>query len=322
MKRLLYGLAGLTVIVAIILIRGYRSDIPIAVLRDSYTYPESEFISIDGMDVHCRVTGHGKETVILLHGTSSSVHTWEAWTEMLNPHFRVVSFDLPGFGLTGPFPHNDYSPERYLHFIAKVLEVLDVDTFHLAGNSFGGFLAWRFAVDHPERVSKLVLLNSSGYPRGDQPTPIGFRLAMNESLRPVFTKITPRSIVKRTVHDVYFDQSKVTDELIDRYYGLLLREGNRDALMYRIQQVKHETAEAVKRVQCPTLILWGDHDRVVTPDDAPKFHRDISGSELIIYENMGHVPMEEDPQRTMADVLPFLQRQIRDTTDVKEEQEP
>jgi pimeloyl-ACP methyl ester carboxylesterase len=305
----------LLVVIAICLMLSYTVDIPAEEVRARYAYPESQFIPIDGMDVHCRVTGTGPETIVLLHGTSSSVHTWEGWTELLNPHYRVVSFDLPGFGLTGPFPHTDYSPERYLEFVEKVLAALDVDTFHLAGNSFGGFLAWRFAVEHPERVTKLVLLNSSGYPRGDQPTPLGFKLAMIEPLRPIFTNITPRSVVSRTVHAVYFDQSKVTDALIDRYRALLLREGNRDALMYRIQQVKHETAEAVKDVKCPTLIIWGDHDRVVTPDDAPKFHRDIPGSELIIYEGMGHVPMEEDAQRTMSDVLPFLKRELRISTE-------
>ncbi|MCF8258734.1 MAG: alpha/beta hydrolase [Flavobacteriales bacterium] len=311
-KTLTYISIAIVLVVVGFTAINFRSDIPVSELRERYAYPESQFIPVDGMDVHCRVTGSGPETVVLLHGTSSSVHTWEGWTDLLNPHYRVVSFDLPGFGLTGPFPHTDYSPERYLEFVEKVLNALDVDTFHLAGNSFGGFLAWRFAVEHPERVTKLVLLNSSGYPRGDQPTPLGFKLAMNESMRPIFTNITPRSVVSATVHAVYFDQSKVTDGLIDLYYALLLREGNRDALMYRIQQVKHETADAVKNVRCPTLILWGDHDRVVTPDDAPKFHRDIEGSELIIYEGMGHVPMEEDPQRTMADVLPFLQRNLSD----------
>lgn len=318
-KNIAYITFFLTAVVAVYVTLSYRSDIPLSELLEIYTYPESHFVEMDGMQVHCRVTGSGEETIVLLHGTSSSVHTWEGWTELLNPHFRVVSFDLPGFGLTGPFPHTDYSPERYLEFIVRVLDTLDVDTFHLAGNSFGGFLAWRFAVDFPDRVRSLVLLNSSGYPRGDQPTPLGFRLAMKEPLRPVFTAITPRSVVSRTVHEVYYDQGKVTDGLIDRYYALLLREGNRDALMYRIQQVKHETADAVANVQCPTLIIWGDHDRVVTPDDAPKFHRDISGSELIIYENMGHVPMEEDPQRTMEDVLPFLLKSIRDSTETASE---
>lgn len=189
--------------------------------------------------------------------------------------------------------------------------MLQLDNFHLAGNSFGGYLAWRYAVRNPEQVQRLVLLNSSGYPRGDQPTPLGFRLAMVEPFRPVFTRFTPRWLVKGTVHEVFYDTDRVTDALVDRYHSLLLREGNRGALMSRIQQVHHETADEVVNVQCPTLILWGDHDRVVTPDDAPKFHRDIPDSRLIVYDRMGHLPMEEDPQRTMADVLPFLNEEIR-----------
>jgi pimeloyl-ACP methyl ester carboxylesterase len=303
--------AGILAALTYLVVTGIRADIPVGELKERYTYPESRFMEVMGMDVHYRITGAGPETVVLLHGTSSSLHTWEGWTELLNPHFRVVSLDLPAFGLTGPFPDGDYSPENYLLFLEKVFEKLGLDSFHLAGNSFGGYLAWRYAVYNPHHVNRLVLLNASGYPRGDQPTPLGFRLAMVEPFRPVFTRFTPRWLVERTVHEVFFDTDRVTDALVDRYHALLLREGNRGALMSRIQQVKHESADDVVRVGCPTLILWGDHDRVVTPEDAPRFHRDIPGSRLIVYDRMGHVPMEEDPQRTMADVLPFLNGEIR-----------
>lgn len=305
------SLAGVIAALIWVVFTGVKSDIPIEELKESYTYPESGFYRLMGVDVHYRITGAGEETVVLLHGTSSSLHTWEGWTELLDPHFRVVSLDLPAFGLTGPFPDGDYSPENYLVFLEEFMAMLQLDNFHLAGNSFGGYLAWRYAVRNPEQVQRLVLLNSSGYPRGDQPTPLGFRLAMVEPFRPVFTRFTPRWLVKGTVHEVFYDTDRVTDALVDRYHSLLLREGNRGALMSRIQQVHHETADEVVNVQCPTLILWGDHDRVVTPDDAPKFHRDIPDSRLIVYDRMGHVPMEEDPQRTMADVLPFLNEEIR-----------
>jgi len=303
--------AGILAAVTWIVVTGVRSDIPVDELKERYTYPDSRFVGLMGVDVHFRESGAGEETIILLHGTSSSLHTWEGWTDLLTPHFRVISFDLPAFGLTGPFPDGDYSPENYLLFLEELLLMTGIDSFHLAGNSFGGYLAWRYAVRNPQKVSSLVLLNSSGYPRGDQPTPLGFRLAMVEPFRPVFTRFTPRWLVERTVHEVFYDTDRVTDALVDRYHSLLLREGNRGALMSRIQQVKHESAAEVVNVSCPTLILWGDHDRVVTPEDAPKFHRDIAGSRLIVYDHMGHVPMEEDPQRTMADVLPFLKREIR-----------
>jgi len=309
MKKVLLGiLAMLALAIGVYIVVGYRADIPVAELRARYSYPESKFISIEEMDVHYRITGIGPQTIVLLHGTSSSLHTWEGWTEVLNADYRVVSMDLPAFGLTGPFPNGDYSPEHYIQFLEILFEKLDLDTFYLAGNSFGGFLAWRYAVEHPEAVQKLILLNSSGYPRGDQPTPLGFKLASMDFMEPIVTRITPRSLVERTVKAVYYDESRIEEEVVTRYHDFLLREGNRKALMGRIQQVKHETAVAVTRIQCPTLILWGDHDRVVTPEDAPKFERDIKGSKLIVYSNMGHVPMEEDPERTMKDVLPFLKQ--------------
>lgn len=309
MKKIILGLLAITALaICVYVVLGYKADIPVAELRAKYSYPESKFIPLDGMDVHYRITGSGPATIVLLHGTSSSLHTWEGWTKLLNDNYRVVSMDLPAFGLTGPFPNGDYSPEHYIQFLEDLFKRLDLDTFHLAGNSFGGFLAWRYAVKHPEAVQKLVLLNASGYPRGDQPTPLGFKLASMDMMAPIVTHITPRSLVERTVKAVYYDESRIDDAVVTRYHDFLLREGNRKALIGRIQQVKHETADEVTRIQCPTLILWGDHDRVVTPEDAPKFERDIKGSKLIIYENMGHVPMEEDPERTMKDVLPFLKK--------------
>lgn len=286
----------------------WQDDIPVEEIIEKYAYDNSQFMELDGMNVHYRVNGDTGETVVLIHGTASSLHTWEGWTKELENHYRVVSFDLPGFGITGPEPNNDYTRERYLKFIDDVLNKLEVDSCYMAGNSFGGYLTWSYAVMRPERVKKIAILNSSGYPRGDQPTPISFRMQKLEWLRPVITRVTPRSLVRKSVDVVYEDDTKVTDELVQRYMDMLLREGNRGGLMGKQQQITYDHTAEIKEVQCPTLIMWGDHDNLVNVEAAYRFNEDIPNSELLIYENMGHVPMEEIPQRSVADFMDFLNR--------------
>lgn len=304
-RLILIGLVGL---VCGFVVSSWQDDIPVEEIIEKYAYNNSQFLELDGMNVHYRINGDTGETVVLLHGTASSLHTWEAWTDELSKTYRVVSFDLPGFGITGPEPNDVYTRDRYLKFVDDVLVKLDIDTCYMAGNSFGGYLTWSYAVKHPEKVKKIALLNSSGYPRGDQPTPISFKLQKMNWMKAVLTHVTPKSLVRRGVEVVYYDDSKIKEENVERYMNLLLREGNRGGLMGKTQQITYSYSEEIKQVQCPTLIMWGDSDRLVNVEAAPKFHADIPNSELLIYENMGHVPMEEIPEKSVADFIAFLKK--------------
>uniref|UniRef100_UPI00404B205D alpha/beta fold hydrolase n=1 Tax=Fulvivirga sp. TaxID=1931237 RepID=UPI00404B205D len=175
LKRLL--ILFLAMIVAAIAML-YKPDMPLDELKALYANEESKFVDIDGMDVHYRVEGSGP-TLVLLHGTSSSLHTWDAWTEILKDDFTIVRMDLPAFGLTGPNTTKDYSLVAYSQFLDKFLAAVNVDTFYLAGNSLGGGIAMNYTLDHPERVKKLILIDASGYPREAGKRPWIFRLASN-----------------------------------------------------------------------------------------------------------------------------------------------
>ena len=176
----------------------------------------------------------------------------------LQDRYRVISLDLPGFGLTGPFPHGDYRIHRYSAFLARLLDRLEVPRASLAGNSFGGQLAWQFTVDHPERVERLVLIDAAGYPRESTSVPLGFRLAGMPALRPIMSRILPRSLIETSVRNVYGDPSKPSDALIERYYQLALREGNRAALRARFEQAWDGVdASRIGEIKAPTLIIWG-----------------------------------------------------------------
>ncbi|MDH0097081.1 alpha/beta fold hydrolase [Pseudomonas sp. GD04158] len=315
MKRLAHVLLGLLLVFGLTLAGfvalNWAPDRPLDELKARWAPPPSQFVELDGLSVHLRDQGRrdDPEPIVLLHGTSASLHTWEGWVTELAKQRRVISLDLPGFGLTGPFPDCDYRLERYTGFLLTLLDRLQVPRAVLVGNSFGGQLAWRFALAHPERSARLVLVHAAGYPRNAESVPIGFRLAGVPALAPVMSRLLPRAMIESSLRNVYGDPDKVDDELVERYYQLTLREGNRQALRQRFAQAPSgELHERIGELQLPTLIIWGGRDRLIPPDNAEHFAADIAGSQLVLFDDLGHVPQEEDPQRTVAVLLAFLAR--------------
>jgi len=287
----------------------WAPDRSVEELSKRWAQPPSTFIDVAGMHVHLRDEGprDDPEPIVLLHGTSASLHTWDGWTKVLSQTRRVIRFDLPGFGLTGPSPDGDYSIEAYVRFVVAMLDALQVKKVVLGGNSLGGNIAWETAVAHPERVSRLILVDAAGYPLKSKSVPIGFRIAQTPVLNKLALVTLPRGLVASSVRNVYGDPSKVTPELVDRYYELTLRAGNRASLAKRFQQSPHGAHAAdIKRITQPTLILWGEKDRLIPIDHADAFHRDIPHNTLVRFAGLGHVPHEEDPESTVAAVLAFL----------------
>jgi pimeloyl-ACP methyl ester carboxylesterase len=313
MRKLLTG-AALAAILLIVLVLGlaWAPDRPVDDLKARWAVPPSLFEPLQGMSVHLRDEGAAGDAlpILLLHGTSASLHTWDGWVGALAPTRRVIRVDLPGFGLTGPFPHDDYHVTRYVDFVIALLDRLEIPRAIIAGNSFGGQLAWETAAAAPERVAALILVDAAGYPNAPESIPIGFRIALTPSLQPLMTRFLPRRMVEASLYDVYGDPARVTVELVDRYYDLALRAGNRRALGLRLEQAIHHEARAehISSLTQPTLILWGGRDRLIPRENADRFARDIRGSQLVIFDHLGHVPHEEDPAATAAAVQGFLDR--------------
>ncbi|TAK74199.1 MAG: alpha/beta hydrolase [Aquabacterium sp.] len=309
--KILGGLVlALLLLAAGALALSWAPDRPVEALKARWAPPPSQFVPVLGMQVHVRDEGprDDPQPIVLLHGTSASLHTWDGWAATLVPTRRVIRMDLPGFGLTGPSAAHDYTQAAYARFVVAVLDTLGVkQPVVLAGNSLGGSVAWKTAADAPQRVARLVLVDSGGYPMQATSVPIGFKLAQYGALRPLLQNVLPRSMIESSVRNVYGDPSRVTTELVDRYYELTLREGNRAALVERFSQFKGGEAIAqIPQIRQPTLILWGGRDRLIPPALGERFEHDIAGSRRIVFPELGHVPQEEDPQRTVAALVDFL----------------
>ena len=295
-------------IIAVIIMFGHR-DIPLNELKIKYANSSSSFIAVNGMDVHFRDEGLQTDTIpiVLIHGTGASLHTFNVWSDRLKKSHRIIRMDLPAYGLTGPFPDGNYTMAHYTTFLKDFLTALNIKQCVLAGNSLGGAIAWNFTLEQPSMVTKLILIDASGYPIASKSVPIAFSLAKIPVINKLLSFITPRFLVRASVENVYFDSSKVTDLVVERYFNLTLRSGNRKAFVDRLQIPKDtNTYKNINYIQQPTLILWGAEDLLIPVENAYKFQEDLPNNTLVILEKTGHTPMEESPLESLEIVLNFL----------------
>ena len=307
-RILMSVLAVLGVAAAALLTWAWAPDLPTQELEQRWAQPPSTFIEMQGQRVHLRDEGPRDDPVpiVLIHGTSASLHTWDGWTEALRSQRRVIRFDLPGFGLTGPNASGDYSMATYVRFVGALLDQLGVQRAVLGGNSLGGEVAWATAHALPQRVDKLILVDAAGYAFESESMPLAFRVAATPGLSALMGQLLPPGMVEKSVRSVYGDPTRVTPELVQRYRDLALRAGNRHALTVRMAQRNTGREQDIRDLKLPTLILWGGRDRLIPPANGDRFAADIQGSELVVFPALGHVPQEEDPAATVAVVQKFL----------------
>jgi pimeloyl-ACP methyl ester carboxylesterase len=303
-RRVLRLVGALFAVLVVLLLVNVRCDVPLDELKPKYAGGASRFTKIDGVDVHYRDEGRGPP-LVLLHGTSSSLHTWDGWVARMASRHRIVRLDLPGFGLTGPVADKDYSAARYVRVVVGLLDQLGIQQADIAGNSLGGRVAMTIALDHPSRVRRLVLVDAAGL--SGQRLPRIFRLARTPVLNGLLRWVTPRAVVRANVNEVYGDRSRVSDGVVDRYYDMMRREGNRQAAIDRFANLADpDLDDRLRDIHVPVLLEWGQRDPWVPIAFAHRLQDGIKGAKLVVYPDAGHVPMEELPERTAEDVERFL----------------
>jgi pimeloyl-ACP methyl ester carboxylesterase len=285
----------------------YSPNLPAETLIARYANDRSKFIDVGGVRAHVREQGDPDGIpVVLIHGSMGSLHMWEGWARELSGKVRLISVDLPGHGLTGAWPRDEYTIEAYADFVEVLVDALNLDRFVLAGHSMGGAVAWIFAATRPDRVSQLILIDAAGYPRAAGEAPLPTRLARTPVIGDLGIYFKPERLVRRSLTEAYADPAMVTPERIKRYAELQRFPGNREATLQRARTQEPLDPAPLKRLDVPTLILWGAKDRWVPTADAFRFQNDIKGAQLEIFETLGHNPMEEDPKATAAAVAAFI----------------
>jgi pimeloyl-ACP methyl ester carboxylesterase len=321
-KRIGLVLGGMVILLVIALASAYRSDLSAEAVNAKYLTPESKFIEVDGVQVHVRILGEG-EPVFLLHGSFASLHTWDAWQQAMSPYYQTISLDFPGHGLTGPDSLKRYGVKDYSELVHALAQKLNIEQYHVAGNSMGGAVAMQLASDYPGNVRSLSLIDAAGAPVADRTltdstapkkSNSGGAWIFQVARHPVFSKLllscTPKFLFAMNMKQVYGDDSKVTDEVTTRYYELMLREGNRQATLDRLSQPRNSNIQ-FERLTMPTLILWGAEDTWIPLAQGKRLQQALPGSNLMILDGVGHVPMEESPTETVSEYLSFLGVEVR-----------
>lgn len=316
MKTIAKILGGFLALIFILLFIVCERDRPVEELIPLYANKDSKFMPILGMKVHYRDEGIQSDStpLILLHGMSSSLNTWDSVVIGLKDKKRVISLDLPGFGLTGPSPENAYNFDYYSKFIDSFTTRLKIKRFILVGNSMGGAISWNYALHNPQGLAKMVLVDAAGYPKKGESGSLGFTIASTPVINNLLLYATPKFLVRKSLETVYYDQARVTDEQVERFHDVAIRAGNRAAALLifkgsfqgNSKRFLNSNIARIKEIKTPTLILWGDKDNLISVDNVAQFQRDIQGSQAEIYKNVGHVPMEEVPGKVAASIAGFV----------------
>jgi len=283
----------------------YR-DIPAEQLENKYANHTSKFINIDGVRIHYREEGEGP-AVLLLHANFGNLIGWDPWVEALKDAYRVVRMDFTSHGLTGPDPSGDYTQARTLELTEKFINAMDLGKFSIAGTSMGGTMAIHFTHKYPERIDNLILL-SPGSLEGKERTESGRDSVPDAAY--ILTYIMPRALPEFMLESGFGDENKLTDELIDRWYEMWMREGQREAQLDRLSQYKAGDIEDIIRELKPrTLLLWGEANTTADFSQAGEFRElleHVESLKFISYPGVGHMAVQEAGQETGRDVRAFL----------------
>jgi len=279
--------------------------LPLEEVKRRHEYPDSQYIRLQGMDVHYRDVGEGP-VLILLHGMFSSLHTWEDWIDILKNDFRIIALDAPNYGFTGAHPRGMFK-HIYSDFLNEFTDALEIKECMIAGNSLGGWMSWEFAGRFPDKVKKIILTDAAGFlfvvP--------WLLMTLAFPLSPLMSRTVkyPKGAFKAVLKEVYGDTKNLRKEKLNLYYDLMMREGNRASGARVVHYIRNNLGFRtgyMKNISQPTLVMWGRKDRWIPVRHVKAFCNKIRNCSSIIYEDAGHMPMEEFPQITAEDARAFL----------------
>lgn len=274
-------------------------------LESRYLASPGDLVELDGLRLHLRDTGPKEApAVIMVHGFGGSLHSWEPWAQALSGQHRVIRFDLPGCGLTAPDPTGNYTDARSMQLLLTLMDRLGIARASFVGHSIGGRIAWTFAATHPERVDKLVLVApdgfaSPGFEYGRAPeVPLSAEL---------MRYVLPKPLLRMSLEPAYGQATFLSDELTTRYHDLMLAPGNREALLARMRQTTLvDPVPLLRRIQAPTLLVWGEADAMIPVANAADYLKTMPHATLVSLPGVGHLPQEEAAEQSIAAVQDFL----------------
>ena len=277
-----------------------------AELEKIYGSPKNAYVSALGVNLHYQDTGPSKNAIpiLFLHGFGASLQTWDTWAQALSEDYRVVSVDLPGFGLTGEDPSGIYTDQRSVEVLEAFLKELNIPKVVLVGNSMGGKFAWQFAARYPNQVTKLVLISPDGY--ASPGIEYGKKIEV-PAIADLYRYFFSRMFLVMNLKPAYANPNTLNDALVNRYYDLMLAPGVRGAILARMQQtVLQDPVPSLSSIQVPTLLIWGEKDAFIPIRNSNDYLKVMPNAKRVSLPNIGHLPQEEQPSIGLAALKEFL----------------
>lgn len=279
----------------------------------------SKFVELDGVKVHYKDEGKGP-AILLVHGTFGDLADWDGWVKVLSPAYRVIRLDLPTFGLTGPIASGVYSVERKHLVIDALMDHLGIERFAIAGVSYGGLVAFRYAATRTERVTALILANSAGIQYGQRPAAASAAAAAGSAPPAPVYNITTDPVVRYKDAEDFLrfllnNSPVITPALIQRKLDYTNTEGRLQESILAGRQYERGTPERVlAHVRAPSLVLWGGAGQALSTRTADAFFNALKNApvkEKILYPEGGHIINLQRPEETARDAKAFLDRNVR-----------
>jgi pimeloyl-ACP methyl ester carboxylesterase len=274
---------------------------------------DSEFIDINGVNVHLKKRGQGKPVFLLLHGFAASLYSWQRVMEPFSQLGMVIAFDRPGFGLSehplGWQGKNPYSADAQTELVVGLLDHFQVDQAILVGSSAGGSISMRVALQHPQRVAGLVLVDAAVYVGSHAPrwlSPI-FSTPQMHHLGPLIARQITR-LGPRLIDIAWHDPSRMSDEMLELYRKPYQVEDWDNALWeLTLANRQNDLPKHLSEIDLPTLVITGDDDSIVPTADSIRLAGELPHASLKVIQDCGHLPHEEQPEEFMQAVRSFLE---------------
>ena len=291
--------------------------IPVRPLKNTYppqalADPDSHFVELNGLKVHLKKMGHGEPVFVLLHGFMSSLYSWHSVMEPFSRIGTVIAYDRPAFGLTErPLKwqgQNPYGPEAQLVMLDELLDYYEIQQAVLVGSSAGGSIAMQYTINHPGRISALILVDAAIYNSGGAPAWLRPLLASPQMRRvgPLIIRQIPRGGT-RLLELAWHRLSNLDPKILDLYRKPLMVDNWDKALWeFTIAHKAQDLGTQLDQCTRPVLVITGENDRIVPASYSIRLSKELPDARLEIISNAGHLPHEEQPEVFMEAVQKFI----------------
>lgn len=277
---------------------------------------DSKFIEVDGVKLHYKDQGSGP-ALLLVHGTMGDLGDWDGWAAVLSRRYRVIRFDIPGFGLSGPIASGNYSTDRMGSLIDGFMDQLGAERFAIAGISYGGLITFRYAATRTDRITALILANSAGIEYGKPAAPTAPSSAASAAAAAAaanifFSEVITAADVEANLRHLLADHSQVTPQLVQRKLAFINTVGRgEESRVSRRQYERGDPLRVLAHVKAPALVLWGGANKALSTQTSEAFASAMKNAcfvERKVFPEAGHMLIIDKAQQTVGDAQSFLDR--------------